>query len=320
MLKSSLLNQEKFWTIVKALAGLKEEKSILSFCDEFEISESQLNSYLLFMQEVGFRFESKNEMLTPLTPDKIISLQFNLLEWIQFQAHFPALSTCKAKPYHEDVKMKLIELEEKYKEHDLFNPLQALEEIFKNQMPALAVEGSNPTQQILMFLEESIIDRKSVVVNYQDKELKIYPLKIVYFEGGLNLIGENILDGMLTNLKLEKISSAHEVSSHYQPVFSPGEVEGFVSSLKAMHEKVVRLVLKIYEHENFGIHLNQVYFHNPCLFTNPEGDYIWAATLEPSPAVFEWLCDLGQYVEILDPTSFKREFLKYCEDKLKKIA
>jgi hypothetical protein len=322
MLKNSLLNQENFWAVVKFLGHLKEKTSFRNLQKRLNLSEHELNSFLVFMQEVGFKFDISEGEVTPILMEKHINLQLNLLEWLQFQAHFPTLSECQNKPYHEDVKLRLTELEERHKEHDLFKPIQALEEIFKNLQPQLVKEDEHPMPLILMFLEESILDKRVVTLLHEGKHIQTLPLKIAYFEGCLHLIGEHTTDGTLFNLKVQDIENVWDQTciKSYQSNYSPGEIEGFVSSLRAMHEKVIRLVLKIYSHEHFGIHLNRVYFDNPCLFTNPQGDYIWAATLEPSPAVFEWLCEMGSYVEILDPTSFKREFLLYCEDKLKKLA
>ena len=87
-----------------------------------------------------------------------------------------------------------------------------------------------------------------------------------------------------------------------------------------MGENQIRLVLKISRQQKFSLNFDDKYFHSPCLFTNPAGDFIWAATIEPCNEVFEWLCELGPAVEILDPTNFKIEFIKYCEHKLKKLA
>lgn len=321
---NSLINQEHFWLILKRLSQVEFNTSRSTLMRELGATEFQLNAILVFMQEIGFEFvheEIEGVKYLRLEPhQKQVKVNFSLLEWVQFQAHFPALSHCADQPYHEDFKLKLIELEDKFKENDLFKPLQALEEIFNQSQPSLVMNQNNPLQQILIFLEESIIERKSIQLQVGDDHLKLFPLKIVYFDGGLNLIAESICDQSLMNFKLSEIDSSFEENGQYLPLHTDGEIEQFISSLRAMQEKVIRLVLKIYSHEDFGINLSQIYFHNPCLFTNPEGDYIWAATLEPSPEVFEWLCDLGTYVEILDPVSFKREFIKYCEDKLKKIA
>lgn len=320
MLKVSLLEQESFWKVVKYLGNLQTPTSINTICRELELTQTELKHYTNFMQEVGFSFEWGESKITPQTFQKVFTIQLNLLEWIQFQAHFPTLSQCSNKPFHEDIKVKLIELENKNQDYDLFTPLSTLEQALIPEQPNTIeiVEsfGAKTTDQ----LQLSIFEKECVTVDYNQKSYTVYPLKIVYFEGGLNLIAEHVSESILMNFDLPGVTKVQMENREYHPQYSPLEVEAFVSSLTAMHEKVVRLVLKITSHENFQINLNNAYFHNPCLFTNPEGDYIWAATLEPSPAVFEWLCELGRYVEILDPTSFKREFLRYCEDKLKKIA
>ena len=56
------------------------------------------------------------------------------------------------------------------------------------------------------------------------------------------------------------------------------------------------------------------------MVTNAEGEHIWAASVEPSDEIFQWVYELGADVEILDPSAFKKEFLNYCEAKLKKLA
>jgi predicted DNA-binding transcriptional regulator YafY len=53
---------------------------------------------------------------------------------------------------------------------------------------------------------------------------------------------------------------------------------------------------------------------------NPNGDLIWAAYVEPCAHLYEWLIGLGRRVEILDPVSFKQDYLDYCEEKLRNIA
>ena len=62
------------------------------------------------------------------------------------------------------------------------------------------------------------------------------------------------------------------------------------------------------------------YLRKPYVISNPKGDLIWAASIEECPDLYDWLSNLSHKVEILDPVSFKKNFLDYCEKKLKKIA
>ncbi len=98
------------------------------------------------------------------------------------------------------------------------------------------------------------------------------------------------------------------------------EIEDFISGLRAVGENELRLVLKIYSQTKFETNVKRQHFANQCMVTNPMGDFIWAASIEPSDEVYEWIESLGPDVEILDPISFKKGFLEYCEAKLKKLA
>ncbi len=325
MSESSILNQERFWKVLKFLAELDVGKSSHQICEELSISKWELNSFLNFMSEVGYQFSidissGEDKMIIPPEDKPNFVLEFSFLEWIQFQAHFPKLAECSDEPFHGEFRDKLSDAEDRYSDFDIFSPLMTLDNIFKQHEPSLVEEVSNPAKEILLFIEEAIIDRALVSVSCHGKNLKLFPHKIVYFDGGLNLLAEDMVDKCLVNVSLNEIENAYEENGEYSPQYSKFEVEEFVRSIRSMSENQIRLVLKIYLREKFRLNFDQKYFDNACLFTNPDGDFIWAATLEPSEEVYEWLCELGNAVEILDPVQFKEDFIKYCELKLKKLA
>jgi hypothetical protein len=324
MINNSVLDQDKFWAVLKHLIELKEPRPFSRILLDTSVSKWELNSFINFLSEIGCEFKIENmkedKMFIPSQESPEFNLQFSLLEWVQFQAHFPKLSECDGKPYHDDFREKIEKAEVKYQEYDIFSPLVTLDNIFKEHQPSLIENSKKPSKEVLIFLEESILDQKVVQVNLEHRSYKIFPRKIVYFDGALNLIGEEILDKCLMNININHIKKSNEESESYNIHYSKLEVDEFVVSLRGMSENQIRLVLKIYSQNNFSLNFNDKFFENPCLLTNPEGDFIWAATLEPCEEIFEWLCDLGSSVEVLDPTSFKLEFIKYCEHKLKKLA
>lgn len=172
----------------------------------------------------------------------------------------------------------------------------------------------------LEFLEESIFDQRVVAISTEDRDLKLYPRKVTFFDGSLHLVGESLSEGCLMNIPLPSVLSLFEEEDEWSELYSLFEVNDFISSLRDVNENSVRLVLKIYSRENFELNLKSVYYEKPCMITNPKGDYIWAATLEASDEVYNWLISLGPSVEILDPLNFKKEFLIHCESRLKKLA
>lgn len=324
MSSQSMLDQGRFWEIIKYLVELDHKKNFDEICDDLSITNRQLNSFISFLKEVSYNLDHYSEdgvrLLCPPSEKPKITLEFNLLEWLQFQAHFPALSACEDKPFHSEFVTKLSEVEQEYAAHDLFTPIETLNELMEIQSPQVVDGASVPKNEIIAFIEESILDEDVLNIQLLDKQITIYPRKIVYLDGELNLVAEGVNDKCLVNMNIDHITQAFEEDMTWTPLFSKMEIEDFVSSIRAISENEVRLVLKVYNRENFDNGLDHHHFGKPCMFTNPEGDFIWAASIEPNEEIYNWLSELGTDIEILDPIDFKKEFLKYCEGKLKKLA
>lgn len=322
--KNSLLEQSRFWQVLTFILNCRTTRSITSLTSELEVTESELNSYLNFVQEIGVKLSfSKTEegkFIELEEKPESIQLSFSLEEWLAFQAHFPKMAECEQSPYHDILKRRLLALEYEYSEHDLYSGVETLENILAQRKHSLLETFQVDKKEIVSFLEESLLDHKVVSMNTQQGLCKVLPYKMVFFDEDLNLIGEDVSDQCLVCIPLSSICSVVEVVDEYDTQFTLLEVEEFISSLRAISEQQIRLVLKIHSRKEFDLNFNRIYLERPVLFTNPQGDFIWAASLEPSNELYEWLCHLGPTVEILDPTSFKLQFIKYCEDKLKKIA
>lgn len=325
MSSKQLLDEAKFWEIIKYLTQLDYKKDFDEICSDLSITKQKLNSFISFLNEVNYQleteeFEGESKKLCPPGEKPTITLNFNLFEWLQFQAHFPVISECQNKPYHSDVKSILAKAENEYGDHDLFPPAMALEEILNANEPHIVTAGTLPQSEIIAFLEESILEHNVVNLKYENKSLMVYPWKIVYLDGDLNLIGEGLNDKCLINISINSITNIFEEDTTWNPVYSKIEVDDFIASIRAITDNEVRLVLKVYGRDNFDKSIPHHHLGKPCMFTNPEGDFIWAASIEPNEAIFEWLSELGSDIEILDPLEFKKEYLAYCEHKLKKLA
>jgi hypothetical protein len=322
MSSNSILDQERFWTVIEYLTTLDQKKDFDNICGDLSITKPQLNSFINFLKEVDYQLEvvstkSGKEVVPPVT-DSTIKIEFTLLEWLEFQAHFPAMGELEGKPFHNSFKSKLELLEKENSNHDLFAPLPTLENILDNGKIELV--STNSKNGIVAFIEESIIDKKTIQLELKDKNYKILPHKIVFIEGELNLIGESLFDGCLLSIGVSNIVKTFEDNSEWKMNYSKLEVDEFIKSFRCLGDNTVRIVLKIFSQERFNLNLNHQFFEKPCMFSNTSGEYIWAATIEPNVELYEWLCELGSDIEILDPTSFKLDFLKYCENKLKKLA
>lgn len=325
MFKKSLLEREVFWNLLSSLLDQTDKRSLESLQNEFELSSGELNAYFNFLSELNIEYTlsemSNKKYFQLLDHPKNIKIELSLVEWLAFQAHFPKIAELTDAPFHKILKEKLLALEYEYSDYDLFSPITTLENIIiQYQEENLLGKAQIHSSKILEFIEESLVDEKGLVVKTEHHSIKLLPYKVVYFDGGLNVIGQGALDSCLLRIPLADIKSVIEIDDEVEKVYSQIEVDDFVSSLRAMSENQVRLVLKIHSCQKFSLNFNKMFLEKPCLFTNPQGDYIWAATLEPSEEIYEWLCELGTSVEILDPINFKKDFITYCENKLKKIA
>ena len=173
---------------------------------------------------------------------------------------------------------------------------------------------------IVKFLTESIKEKKSVCIKTLESYLILFPRLVVYLGEDLCLISENTKNNSLLKTPINTIINCNEYLANFTPEYSNIEINNFIKSFRMIGDSSVRLILKIYSRVDFNSFMGFQYLEKPCLVTNSDGEYIWAATLEKNEEVFKWLFKLGPEVEILDPTSFKREFIEYCELRLKKLA
>lgn len=325
MTRSSLLENDKFWEVIKYLLKLDGFLSVETICDNLDLRYSELQSYIQFLKQVDYKFEIKNMDNTDylVTPDNKpkIQIDFNLLEWIQFQAHLPAFSVMYGKPFHEDILNKFSKAEDQFKNHEIFGPLELLEQVLIDKSQEIFFQDKKMSGYGLCnFLEESIISKKCVKLQFANHSTQVYPRRILFLDGRLTLVGELVKDKCLLNFAIKDILNIYEEDLEWNTIYSKMEVEDFICGLRLVSGNEIRLVLKIHSYEKFDPRIKHHFLGSPCMLTNPDGEVFWAATIEPSDDIFEWLQKLGSDIEILDPLIFKKDFLKYCENKLKKIA
>jgi hypothetical protein len=176
-------------------------------------------------------------------------------------------------------------------------------------------------QNLLKVLEPAIEGKQMLQLGSRDgKKYSSYPLKILHLEGQLSLISEDAQDHCLMVMPLREIDTAEAVGAGAGARVTTFEIEEFITAVRAMNEKETRLILKIHDPQEVNLFPNHHFLGKPCMITNPEGELIWAAYVEPCADLFDWLMELDKNVEILDPIGFKEEYLSYCREKLRKIA
>ena len=90
-----------------------------------------------------------------------------------------------------------------------------------------------------------------------------------------------------------------------------------IVAIRAVSGREERLVLKINQEVPVDLNPSYQFLGHPYMTANADGDFIWAASVEVSSELYDWLISLGDSVEILDPQGLKSEFEKYKEIRLK---
>lgn len=248
-------------------------------------------------QWIDFKGDSINYML-PLTPSEWMSLH-------------QILRTQKVRsPDISSLKKKVLEN----------GPIKVVMELL-NQLELWDQELGELQQATVQQLDQAIAQKNLLTLQtVEGKFWTVYACKILHIEGKISLIAEDNQDHCLMIMPISNLKGFEIIPSSSQPKVSAFEIEEFITAIRMMNEKETRLVLKINDPESANLFPDYHFLGKPCMITNPAGDLIWAAYVEPCDALYEWLLTLGKNVEILDPVKFKEQYFMYCEEKLRKIA
>lgn len=199
-------------------------------------------------------------------------------------------------------------------------PMRALMELLEN-LENWDREYSKEHEQMISILNQAINEK--VMVRFstkEDKEYLAFPCRLVHLEGNLSLIAEDSKDHCLMMTALEELKQVEMWSSDKTPRVSLYEIDEFIAAVRSMNEKETRLILKINNPQAVNLFPDYQFLGKPCMITNPSGDIIWAAYVEPCDSLYDWLISLGNHVEILDPVQFRQDYLSYYEEKMRKVA
>ncbi len=336
MSKKLELKDQEFWKAVKYLLELDQETPKQKILDELELSDDEFSSLLSFFDSIHYSFKQKNGFLMPSEDRPLINVEFSLLEWLQFQANFPAISENMARlNLFDDLKNKLTSLEVQYSKYDLFAPIEVMNKVtcLESSMSNIIQECVNselPHEELLHYhLDEKMLAQIESCIEgnhslslflLNGKKIDVYPHRLVHFDGRMSLVCEDKVDKSIVHLYLNDVEKIEIFETNHPPAFTKIEIDDFINSLRAISETEIRLILKFNPNKAPKEKPSFQHLGNPCLITNTKGEHIWAASVEPCEALMEWLYEIGPDIEILDPANFREDFLSYCEDKLKKIA
>jgi len=316
MTHKSVIFKQKFWTMLKFIEGLNSSYPLDEFMQEVEADEELLRQFISFTSSLDFDVTIKTldgvKFLMPPTKTPSVQFELSFAEWLAFQAHFPKLAEESNEAFHNTFAEKMSEVEKEHPTLDLFKAIE--EEELENQISE--IPGAD--KELVDIIQTCLKDKYLLEVKLKDqRSIDVYCHRLVYLDGGLSLVGEESNDRCLIYFNVDEISSAKiSLENGYQHNFSAMEINDFIVAIRAVTGQEERLVLKIRSQEDLDLKPEYHFLGNPYVTSNMRGDLIWAASVEVSEELFEWLLSIKAHVEILDPTSFKEEFLSYCEQKL----
>lgn len=320
-----LAQHGSFWQLIDFCEDLENPVLKSEICDLFRIAERDFYSVLALLTDLGSSFEhsvhGEEERFMKKkfseNTDKGFLSKFSVKEKIQMIVFCVVQADSNSSRHFKELYEKILSSEE-------FNSISYFLEKLSSQFMRGGqgkVLSFKRNEDSLLKIERSIYHKNLLNIFCRDqREIKILPFKMMKLDGALALIGEEIGTGSCIHLSLGEILSVEELNETYCPINSRFEFEDYIDGLRSIKETQVRLILKIDASFDWDDSLAYQHFGNPCLIKKGNGHMIWAASVEPSEEIFEWISDMGNSVEIIDPSAFKRVYLRYCEDKLSLTA
>lgn len=308
--KSPIFN-DGFWQILLHLEKIEGKKEVRQVLDDLQIEERALIEALTFLGHFDVGITLEMEGYTPVIireDDRPIEFKLSFCEWMALQAHFPIFDKYKDKEFSKTITEKLAVVEEENPGSSFFEAMESWKQL-KSATDSCPGEQGKVIEEIeKSFHAKLLLEMKLSSGNY----VELYPHRMVYFEGQLNLIGEETGDRCLVYFpikEIEKIES--KINRDYIPNFSRLEIHDFISAIRIVSGNEERLVLKISDPDDLNLDKAHHFITNPYVTSNSKGEIIWAASVEACDNLFEWLYEIEEHVEILDPDGLKQEFEEY---------
>ncbi len=247
---------------------------------------------------------------------------FQAWSWDQWCRMVHLLESLKTDPAHKAEVIPLLKECRQHPAYAVYTQLLAAVQTSPSSPAPAAEQGEDDSRRAkVKEVEDAILGQRTVMVERMDGgRCELIPSRVVYLDGELSLVAEDSHDHGLVALRFAEMAKVVAVGRQKAVRAHPHEVEEFIQALRSMGETETRLILKIKDPARFNVFPDHHFLGRPCLITNPEGEVIWAAYVEPCDELYAWLDTLGDEVEIMDPTGFIAEYAAYREAKSRKMA
>jgi hypothetical protein len=306
----SLITQECFWKFLRIYEEMKERQSLEKIKRELSIDHRQWSELSALCCEIGLNLKLEDNQLLPASENLALNIELRLSEWLALQSTLNNIVTDDGAEFAKIKEQGLESFSEGVEYTSLLNVLKneaKKQEYFQ--------ERSHQHHGALKTLEESTQNKAVLEITLKDhKVFDLYTHRLVFLDGELCVVGEDISDRCLVYFPIEELSNLKKLEKiDYQANFSSLEVNDFIFAIRAITGNEERLVLKIKNQESINLTPAYHFLGNPFITSNLEGDLIWAASIETSSDLYDWLYSMKDQIEILDPKNLREDFEAFCQ-------
>ena len=311
-LKNAPLNAN-LWKKLTKLAEMELNKPWQEVADDLGLPHAVALRLMVSLQE------AKQSLLSESGTDDEVFQAWSLGEWCQL-VHILEEQAISAQGESKKMVIPLLKQCRLHPAYPLYVQLrQSCQETISGQGAPESLDAE--CEKRLTVLEECILKHEIVgIERLGHSPQTVIPSKLIHLEGKMTLIGEESASHCLVAIPLGEMKRIKPLGEFNHSRMVAFEVTEFIRALREMGENETRLILKIKDPGSFTATPHYEFLRNVTIITNPEGELIWAAYVEASKELFDWLLEMGSQMEILDPPSFMQEFAAYREEKSRKVA
>lgn len=142
---------------------------------------------------------------------------------------------------------------------------------------------------------------------------KVRPWRVVLSQNVYKVISEDVVTKKLITIDMNEVDDIEFQDFDYRSMYSRFEIEEYINALRHIDGSDQRLIIKL----SYGFEIpeisNLIFLGHPYSTTNQYGEIIWAASVEKSLYLFDWLYSMKDNIEILEPSNLKEEFEEFCQ-------
>jgi len=308
----------KYWKLLTTIDSINQDVSFSELASHLglQYTATDIEEAVAFLKHFGhpIKMETKSQdnwiILTGKKPQ--FKMNLSLTEWLALQSHFPLMEENKGKAIYNTMANCLNRMEKKYPEADIFNYIDE-----ERSMKKVTRELDHDKDKLLKIINNAHLKDEHLYFESRDmRKNEVFIHKIVYIDGILSIIGEEVNDRCLTCIDINEIQAySIEQGNNYRPNYASAEVDDFITAIRSISGNEQRLVMKVSSPEKVNLKPDFHFLGNPYITTNTEGEFIWAASVEVSHELYNWLATIYSDIDVIDPKTVKEELESFMENK-----